>query len=253
MKYNNDFMQKFINSFMGRSTPPEVKENIIVPELEDMLKDLVKIQDIAWGNYAFSREPLNGKFDDETRHNLIIKANKCGEEYADKLIAEYGDVTPEELAAKLGINVDYPSIPVGGGHVIFAQFVEPNQITIFKDCVEKANDLIVDKNLSSVSSTLDIEKTLLSHEIFHYIEEKYKNEIFTRTEKVKLWAPKPFRNESKILCLGEIAGMAFAKKLLKMPYSPYILDVFLIYAYHQEASYQLYQEIMKLTGSKQVL
>lgn len=239
-------MQKFMSSFIGRNTPEE-KESTVILELQYMLKDLVAISDVAWGSYAFSREPLNGKFDNETRHRLILAANKCGVEYAHKMLAQYGGITPQELASKLGISVEYPSKPVGGGHVIFAQFVEPNQITIFDDCVQKSKNLIKERELSSILNDFDVKDILLSHEIFHYIEEIHKNEIFTRTEKVKLWAPKPFRNESKIICLGEIAGMAFAKEFLKMPYSPYVLDVFLIYAYNPEAAYYLYKEIIKIT------
>jgi hypothetical protein len=235
-------------SFTGNSTP-EKKESIVIAEIQDMLKDLVEISDEDWGKYAFSREPLNGKFDDETKKRLILEANKCGVDYAHKMSSQYGQNTPQELAAKLGLNIEYLSKPVGGGHVIFAQFVEPNHITIFRDCVEKANELIENKDLLSVLSALDVEKVLLAHEIFHYIEELYKHEIFTKTEKVKLWAPKPFKNESRIVCLGEIAGMAFAKELLKMPYSPYVLDVFLVYDYNPEAAYYLYKEIMEITGN----
>lgn len=41
--------------------------------------------------------------------------------------------------------------------------------------------------------------------------------------------------------------MAFAKELLQMNYSPYILDSFLVYLYHPKVAYALYNEIMNIT------
>ena len=40
--------------------------------------------------------------------------------------------------------------------------------------------------------------------------------------------------------------MAFAKELLELPYSPYILDSFLVYLYHPKVGYNLYKEIIKI-------
>ena len=247
---NRGFAQKILESLMGRH-PSEPKETVVVPKLADMLEELVTLPDAAWGKYAFSRDPLDGKFTDEARHRLILRANECGVQYADQMIERYGHFLPQDLAFKLGLTVEFSPIPAGGGHVVFAQFVEPYTIRVFEDCVIKANVLIEEQTLSSVVGSLDVKQTLLAHEIFHYLEVANKTQIFTKTEKVQLWAPKPFRNQSGIVCLGEIAGMAFAKQYLRMPYSPYILDVFLVYGYNEEAAYYLYQEIMGHTDRVQ--
>lgn len=245
----NDFMQKYVNSLTGKSSLEE-KANGDILQIKNMIENLIEISDEDWGKYAFSREPLNGKFDDIARKELINKANDCGREYADNLRGRFGNISPQELALELNLSVDYPSKPVGGGHVLFAQFVEPNEISIFRDCIEKSSELLRDKGVAAKLGNLNVESVLLSHEIFHYLEEVNKNIIFTRQEKVKLWAPKPFRNESRIVCLGEIAGMAFAKELLKMTFSPYVFDVFLTYAYNPEAASRLYEEIMWITQAR---
>ena len=70
--------------------------------------------------------------------------------------------------------------------MLFAQFVEPDEITIFTDCVDKASrleeecgcDLLRRENLTN---------TLLAHELFHAVEERHVKEIYTRTERVELW------------------------------------------------------------------
>ena len=198
-----------------------------------------------WGKYAFSREPLEGRFSNEQKMQYTHKANDCGREWAEKIARQYGTRNPRELAEKLGMKVKTPKVPVGGGLVLFAQFVEPDEITIFTDCVDKASkleeecgcDLLRRENLTN---------TLLAHELFHAVEERHVKEIYTRTERVELWR-KPFSNKSKISCLSEIAAMAFAGKLLDLKVSPYMLDVLLVYSYDKNAAWGLYDEIMNMT------
>lgn len=50
--------------------------------------------------------------------------------------------------------------------------------------------------------TFNVSKLLLSHELFHYIEEKYKDTIFTRTEKIRLWELGPLHNDSVLIEQG---------------------------------------------------
>ncbi len=239
MKYNDNFAQKFMNSFMGKKE--EEKCEVKIPHIREMLKDLVNIKDEEWGIYAFRREPLSGKFSKEEKLELIKKANLCGREYAKKIREENGSINVYKITKNLGIKVDYPQRPN-----IFAQFVNPNKVTIFKDSVDKAIDLIDKENLQELFNNVNIEGILLAHEIFHYIEEHNRDDMFTQTEKIRLWKLGPFKNDSNIVCLGEIAGMAFAKELLQLSYSPYILDSFLVYLYYPKVAYELYKEIMNI-------
>lgn len=163
-----------------------------------------------------------------------------------KIKEENGSINVYKITKNLGIKVDYPQRPNGGGHIIFAQFVNPNKVTIFKDSVDKAIDLIDKENLQELFNNVNIEEILLAHEIFHYIEEHNRDDMFTQTEKIRLWKLGPFKNDSNIVCLGEIVGMAFAKELLQLSYSPYILDSFLVYLYYPKVAYELYKEIMNI-------
>lgn len=244
MKSRENFASKFVNALRGNKESNENKE-IIIPELKEMLKNIMSINDNVWGQYAFRREPLKGRFKPLEKAELITKANKCGREQAEDIRNKFGDMDVYTIAEKLGLEVDYPDMPNGGGHIIFAQFVEPNKITIFKDSVNKANDMIFEKSLGNFFAGVKIEEILLAHEIFHFIEEN-NSDLFTRKEKIRLWKIGPIKNDSNIVCLGEIAGMAFAKELLKLDYSPYILDIFLVYLYNKEAAFALYNEIRNL-------
>lgn len=244
MKSNN-FSIRFVEGILGKK---HEAEEVKIPPVQEMLQNLIGIDDEVWGEYGFRREPLRGKFSEEERAILIHKANECGKKCARSIRKQYGQVNVYTLAEKLGLEVDYPERPNGGGHIIFAQFVEPNRVTVFKDSVNKAAQLVEEEKLSEIFAHINIEEILLAHEIFHFIEEKDK-EIFTRTETIRLWKVGPIKNDSIIVCLGEIAGMAFAKELLQMSYSPYILDSFLVYLYHPQAAYGLYEEVMGIKAS----
>lgn len=247
MKSNDNFINKFANAIKRRNEGNQIDESKI-PSIREMLENITKISDESWGRYGFRREPLKGKFNDEARLDLIKKSNECGKICAEKTRSQYGNISVYKIAEKMGLTVEYPDRPNGGSHIIFAQFVEPKSITIYKDSVNKAIDLIEKENLSDLFNNVNVEEILLAHEIFHFIEEN-DDSLFTKSEKIRLWKIGPIKNDSGIVCLGEIAGMAYAKELLKLNYSPYILDVFLVYLYNIQAGYMLYQEIMSIDTS----
>lgn len=209
-----------------------------------MIQKLEQVSEETWGKYAFVREPLEGKFTEEQKSEYIRKANACGRQWAEWVADQYKTRNPKVLAEKMGIKVKEPKMPTGGGVVLFAQYIQPDEITIFTDCVERASQLEQECRCLLLKPE-NLMNILLAHELFHAVEEQHQKEIYTRTEKVELWR-KPFSNQSCIVCLSEIAAMAFAEKLLKLEVSPYMLDVLLVYSYDKNVAISLYKEICTL-------
>lgn len=228
-----------------RAEPP----HYVVRPVGMIVEDLCRIPEEDWGKYAFAREPLNGKFNDEQRLDLTRQAIACGREYADKIAEKYGMRDPEKLAARLGMKVDFPDMPQSTDRVLFAEFREPDKIHIYMDGVRKGRALLGEPGVPhALGGNLDIAKVLLGHELFHFVEEQNKKEIWTRTYKIELWAPKPLHNRSTVAVLGEIAAMSFSKTLNALPYSPYVMDAFLVYGYSPEVASGLYEEMMERAG-----
>jgi hypothetical protein len=220
-----------------------------VRPIEEMLKDLAKIQPEQWYTYAFSREPLNGKFKEEQRREWMRKSLACGREYAKKVCSEYGTRDPKELAASMGMDISYSDFPDKTDRVLFAEYRVPNKICIYMDAVKKAKKLFEEPGvLTLLSEELDISRLLLAHELFHSVEERYKRVIFTQTEKVRLWKLGFLHNDSMVIALSEIAAMGFAQEIMGIPYSPYLMDVFLVYGYSPEEASGLYEEMMECAG-----
>lgn len=229
----------------------EVRHNTY--PVRQMAEQLLSLSDSQLGKYAFLHEPLERKFTAEQKDLYIRLANECGQQTADEVRRQLQHESSDSLktsaellstlAEELGISVRDESVPSGEGHVIFAQFVEPDRVTIFGDCLDRLNELVQKEQMDDLFRGVDFRSILLAHELFHVIEHKEIDQIFTQTEKVELWR-KPFSNKSKILALSEIAAMAFARSICSLPFSPYALDVLLIAPYNLEAACALYEEIL---------
>lgn len=213
--------------------------------LEEMLEALIQVDDIDWYGYAFSRDPINGKFTDEQRKNWMEKAIICGQEYADRVSREYESKDPTVIAKCMKMKGSYPQLPEKTDRILFAEYRVPNRICIYMDAVNKAKRYLKREEIRELLTyDLDVSKLLLAHELFHNVEDKYRKEIFTQKEKVSLWSLGPIHNNSPILALSEIAAMSFAKELTGIPYSPYVMDVFLMYGYSPEEASGLYEEML---------
>lgn len=240
-----DLVRPVKEGFLTGSANPYRRPDYEVRELSVMLADLAQTDMMEWCRYAFSREPLNGKFTDEQRQQWMEKSLACGQEYCRIICKKYDSEDPVVLAQKMGLQVSYPELPEHADRVLFAEYRMPNKITIYLDAVNKAEKLLAQPEVQQIlTSALDIRKLLLAHELFHYIEDQYKKEIFTRTETIRLWSVGPFHNDSTIIALSEIAAMAFAKAMTRISYAPYLMDVLLVYGYSPKEASGLYEEIL---------
>ena len=232
--------RELVNAFLGKKREIKIEEeNINVYPLKTMVSELIKLNENDWALYAFSREPLEGKISLEDKLQFAYLARVCGANEANYM----GNHNITKCAENMGFIIRTPNLPNGGANVTFAQYEESGEITIFMDTVNKAKPVI--EELGSLLGNVDIYNVLLLHELFHGIEQKKADTIYTKTKKIELWR-KPFSNLSRISCLSEIAAMSFAKTVLNLNYNPYIFDVILMYLYNKEAAAMLFEEIMEI-------
>jgi len=215
--------------------------------LNEMIENLQKVSDLTWGRYAFSRDILKDKITEAEKTIMITEAIRCGEEYADSTLLEFGDGRMEDIAQKYGLKVTINDEKMTANKVIFALFTPPDHISIMKEPIAKVKYLLekLTENKEIVINSDQITDILIGHEIFHYLEEKNEKEIFTR-KKIKLWSLPFYTNYSTIRALGEIAGMYYTKKMNHLSYSPFMMDVILYFGFDPLEARKIYQEIMEL-------
>ena len=217
--------------------------------LVEMIQNLLLVDDEAWGLYAFSRDILKERIPEDKKIEMIRKAMSCGREYAKRMILEYGSSEVNIIAEKLNIKIVYQDALLTGKRILFASYTPPDEIGIMTEPVNRAIELIVkDKSvLVDYFQKYSIINTILGHEIFHYVEDQFEQEIYTRTEKILLWNFLGFKNHSTIRALGEIAAMAFTKELNGLKYSPFILDILLYYSYDSVSAEKIYRDVLEMS------
>ena len=215
--------------------------------IEEKIDFLINISDEEWGQYAFSRDPLKGKVSEELRKEIIEKANECGKKEARKLKEKYKDVPIKKIIKKMDLEFIEKDSNGTESYIMFACYNSPNKITIFKKNKILVEEFIKANKLNSKLEYIDVESMLLAHELFHHIEENNKD-IYTKNEKVVLWKIGKYKYKSGLVCIGEIAAMAFAKELLSINYNPYIFDVLMLYPHDENKANELYKEIEGFKG-----
>ena len=63
---------------------------------------------------------------------------------------------------------------------------------------------------------------------------------------IRLWKIGPWVRESRLLSLEEVAAMAFAQELLKLPVNPYLYDVLMLRPQATEQAEKLYRNLLLL-------
>lgn len=199
----------------------------------------------GWGRYAFARERLSSRLAAPTRETLAAKARTCGLNYAQELVAEFATRAPGRLAEALGMRVSRDTVASACDFgMTVAHLIHPGAVVIYCDGLEKGEEWLEKSGTMALLNGNSLEDVVLAHEIFHFLEERDGERVFTRREKLELWNW-PFSFRTPLGCLGEIAAMAFAESMLGLPRSPFILDLVFMHAYSPEGAAELYEFILE--------
>lgn len=185
---------------------------------------LLNISDYDYYKYLLNQDPIRQKIDENKVDYLIYESVKCGEEEAYKLVNKYNNQDVFNIVKEMNLNIENTNSSETG---YYGYFEEPNKIVIYNNSIEEAFEFF--KNETDILTSKEyIERVVLAHELFHYIEYK-KPDLFINTYKIKLWSIFKYTRRSNIVYLGEIAAMAFANKLIGKKTYSHVLDYILLY------------------------
>lgn len=210
-------------------------------ELEPILSDLKKVPEEIWGQYQFQRELLEKKFTENEKQEMILQAVSCGKEEAAKVQHQYPHNNVEEIYQELGLSIQYEEEELIGGRLVLASFNNKDGVTLMKKPLE--NLLMQQQDFCWTEKQMAA--MILGHELFHYIETNAP-EIYTQTTKITLWRVPFYKHRSTIRALSEIAAMSFSKQLNNLDFSPYLLEILLLWSYDPRCVQLLYGEVMEL-------
>lgn len=195
--------------------------------IKSWCQELSCFSEQVWISYAKSRDPLQRlvSLEDYTTH--FHAARKCGMDLAQHVRQEWGEVSCQELAEKLGVRVERLPMPDGNGMLTFACYHEPDLIRIFTDNALATETLIRDSGGTEYLGEVDICEMLLAHELFHALQDR-NPDLYVNQKLVRNFKLGPWERRSRLLSLEEVAAMAFAERLLNLAHTPYVYDVLML-------------------------
>lgn len=207
--------------------------------IEEICTNLANLDEKVFAKYVYEKEPLKGKLSFHDYYdNYYLKAIEEGKKVAD----DYAGKGVNEIAKELGAEIEMLEMQGGDTIFNFAMYTEPNHIQIYKQNAQESQE-IVDSLIDERYHGINVYNCILAHEIFHMLENKYKD-LFIYQPQIKLWKIFKFENISKLVSLEEVGAMSFTRKLLNMQINPYCLDVVMCMSRAPERAKKLYNYFM---------
>jgi hypothetical protein len=244
-KIGDDLSKHYMNTLARRMGINQNEVAHINQPIEKIVTELIALKKENWVAYAFLHEPLQRRLSKDLQKDLYIKSVECGRLCAEETIKRCGTNKLYEITSFLGLSIDKPKEPTNCYRILFADYIVPNTIHIYMDGVERGMQLLSSPKVAEAfGSSFSIFDVLLGHEIYHVIESRNADRIWTRTYEVPLWKMGSFSYKAHISCLNEIAAMSFTRCLNGLAWNPYILNVLLTYGYSPQSAIQIYGEII---------
>lgn len=197
-------------------------------DLRASLQAAAALPDERFAALLLCTDPLAAKLGAAQRKEVIAAALACGRTVAERLIREYGDILPSELADILGVKVTKADLP---GHRVMLSAYEPGRKEIIVDRCALAHleRMMAEHCLLDLLGAFSVAEVAVAHELFHHVEDG-EPAIYTRSKIITLWSIGPLHYRSTFPSAGEIAAMACAKTLGRLPFSPLLLEAVLLRA-----------------------
>lgn len=216
--------------------------------LWEMQNRLLAVPPEVWNWYALAREPLKNKIPPEELDGYFSLARETGRGMADRVKREFPGKSLEEIYRSLSIRLNRLEECDGGGYTLFACYTEPDQVELYQGGIRNLEEARREEGCPPLPGSARIEDILLAHELFHFYECHEEGGLPTGQKLLTLWRIGRFCRKSRLVFLSELAAMEFAREYLELTYSPYVLDVLLVYPSDPALAHQIYREIVTVHG-----
>ncbi len=210
--------------------------------LKDFVQTMLSLDEEHLERIAFLNEPMAHTLSCEQKHVLAQKAQDCGRQEAVTLQNLYGARTPEQYVELCSGVIKETEEPPEEEYTLFASFERPNVVTINTANTQRSEQLIADYGLRPLLGDVQVRDVLLSHELYHLLESRMGKDSFVRQKHACFFEWGRLRWMRRVGCLEEIAAMAFAQQLMKLPYSPYVFNIVMLYAFHPEQALRVFKD-----------
>lgn len=220
----------------GFSNAPALPDEADISPLPDheLVEITMALPELAFQVHMLRNDPLYERYSASDRRSIIEQGESCGIEYAHRVL-DLG-LDWRHTLSHYGIEYDEQTRPVAADRVTFAQYVEPNKMTVFTDTLGKYRRFSAVKGQPHDMDVDTLRRVLIGHELFHHLEHLDERTVVTRNTRIETHRLGPLRLTSRPSSMSEIAAMAFAREWAGIDYSPNVYDVLLMQLYEPKAA-----------------
>jgi hypothetical protein len=213
--------------------------------LNEMLQTVLGLDADIWDTYAFRSDPYRNKLSPARRKELSIQARSAANHLAQSKRKKYAGQTVSQVLAHHAVSVqDLPDSTLGT-KTTFAFFEEPDKIFVNHRAAAASEQQLNESGCGGFLEGNTLLDILLTHELYHCLESR-DPALYSHQKHLTIWRLGPFHWDATIPALSEIGAMAFAKEYLGLSFSPFLLDVLLLYACNRQHAHILYDSILRL-------
>lgn len=189
---------------------------------------LADIPDRVWHEYLWSHDRHCHRIEPELREQSAQAAAWIGISASRRIIAGHSAVSIKNLIEAAGCRIEkVPDDPLKQLRpYLFAEFEEPDLITVYEERVSKVQQFL-EKERLGVFNNSSAEEIILAHEFFHFLD--YEGKLTDGISRIRITAFGKLKLHVRASALAEIAAMAFARDLLALNVHPCILDLMLVH------------------------
>jgi hypothetical protein len=218
-------------------------------ELYRLIAQITEADDFTWGLLTLSDEAMCNCFSRSQAEEIVNESIHCGNYEAIRLLKMYPEQSPEDIAQVLGLPIRVVDFKTSekSKMIYFGQYVK-GAIVIPEDMVREIGRQYEAAGLGDLMGKIDAKSLMISHELFHFREEKDKS-LITNTMKVRVKTLNFFHQNITPLCASEIAAFAFAKTLSASEVHPRILEVIGAYSVKPDLSQGIVRRLTAIMAS----
>ncbi|MFD0704631.1 hypothetical protein ACFQY8_02550 [Alloscardovia venturai] len=220
---------------------------------QDIPVDVLMRRVFATGERAFQIHMMhNDPVFERYSHKDIDEIIRIGVEVGRQYAREISQLNLTWRQAMRYFDIDYreQTKPDTAERVFFAQYVEPNKLTVFTDVLDRYAKSAFVKDKTHDISVHKAHAVLVGHELFHFLEYRDRGSIVTRNFTVVTHKLGPLKLKATPASLSEIAAMAFTKEWLGLDYSPNVYDVLFMHVYEPKAAALVLEDIERSANLK---
>lgn len=198
--------------------------------LRRAVRTALDCSDSVWYRDVLRRDVCGCALSGDEERTVVDGAVRTAADMARRITAEYGLLSPQQLAEALGLKLEHTTGELPEPHLYLGLYdPDTRTMTLNDSAILLVRQFIGINGLDSLTPSDDITRLALFHEIFHALEEETPD-IYTRSRMLARKALGIFSYTRGLDGVSEVGAVHFSKCMAGVAYSPCMYERYLLLA-----------------------